>query len=241
MHKFHTCYSVVPLVCKCDKIRPGVARTFPHTPPSTSPTPFSRTFKILSPCYKTQTRLERNYLPSRRVYKTNRTKSAVGQEGLSLVYAGLDLKHALLWCLYHFPRVLTCLPKQHPMVSASQKTSPYWLQAPQQSNKNPTLPRAMPPSTTSVPASAHENTTTDIDDTASLKSVSPTGTAASSGTKRKRVADLKYYSVRVGHRPGIYYSWSECLRQVKGFRNATCTIDSHKCISSVLSQKCPCS
>lgn len=83
----------------------------------------------------------------------------------------------------------------------------------------------MSPSTSSVPASVYENTATDIDDTASLKSASPTGTAASSGTKRKRVAEPKYYSVRVGHRPGIYYSWSECLRQVKGFRNATCTIE----------------
>jgi len=111
------------------------------------------------------------------------------------------------------------------MVSLTKQTSRYWLQASQKSNKGPAVPRAMSPFTPSVPASVHDSAATDIDDTASLKSASPTGTAASSGTKRKRVAEPKYYSVRVGHRPGIYYSWSECLRQVKGFKNATCTIE----------------
>ncbi|MCJ1477369.1 hypothetical protein MMC13_006040 [Lambiella insularis] len=54
-----------------------------------------------------------------------------------------------------------------------------------------------------------------------VKSVSPTGTTVSSSTKRKRAVDPKYYSVRVGHHPGIYHNWAECLRQVKGFKNAT--------------------
>ena len=62
----------------------------------------------------------------------------------------------------------------------------------------------------------------DIDDAASTKSGSTTYTTASSGTKRKRVVEPKFYSVRVGHRPGIYHSWNECLSQVKGFKNATC-------------------
>ena len=57
-----------------------------------------------------------------------------------------------------------------------------------------------------------------------MKSVSPTGTTASSGTKRKRGSEPKFYSVRVGHRPGIYHSWNECLDQVRGFKNATCRI-----------------
>ncbi|MCJ1438313.1 hypothetical protein MMC27_007701 [Xylographa pallens] len=61
----------------------------------------------------------------------------------------------------------------------------------------------------------------DIDDAASTKSGSTTYTTASSGTKRKRVVEPKFYSVRVGHNPGIYHSWNECLSQVKGFKNAT--------------------
>ncbi|KAI9674857.1 MAG: hypothetical protein M1829_003597 [Trizodia sp. TS-e1964] len=40
-------------------------------------------------------------------------------------------------------------------------------------------------------------------------------------TKRKRAAGGKFYSVRVGHSPGIYDSWDECFRQVKGFKAAT--------------------
>ena len=42
------------------------------------------------------------------------------------------------------------------------------------------------------------------------------------GTKRKREgkSSLKYYAVRVGKEPGIYYSWSECLDQVRGFPKA---------------------
>lgn len=44
----------------------------------------------------------------------------------------------------------------------------------------------------------------------------PTPTA---GTKRKR--DMpKFYAVRVGKTPGIYYSWAECLDQVRGFPKA---------------------
>ncbi|KAI9789001.1 MAG: hypothetical protein M1833_002788 [Piccolia ochrophora] len=42
----------------------------------------------------------------------------------------------------------------------------------------------------------------------------------STGTKRKRETDTKYYAVRNGHKPGIYYKWGECLAQVKGFKNA---------------------
>ena len=52
--------------------------------------------------------------------------------------------------------------------------------------------------------------------------ISPPPTSASSGTKRKREPPQKFYSVRVGHEPGIYHSWAECLEQVKGFKNATC-------------------
>ncbi|MCJ1288060.1 hypothetical protein MMC26_007413 [Xylographa opegraphella] len=67
----------------------------------------------------------------------------------------------------------------------------------------------------------YARTAAEIDDAASTKSGSTTYTTASSGTKRKRVVEPKFYSVRVGHRPGIYHTWNECLSQVKGFKNAT--------------------
>ncbi|KAK4698018.1 ribonuclease HI, partial [Lecanoromycetidae sp. Uapishka_2] len=54
-----------------------------------------------------------------------------------------------------------------------------------------------------------------MDDTASIKSTS------SNGTKRKRENQEKFYAVRVGHLPGVYRQWKECLEQVKGFKNAT--------------------
>ena len=65
-------------------------------------------------------------------------------------------------------------------------------------------------------------------DGVSIKSASPAGTtastSASTGMKRKRASEPKFYSVRVGHRPGIYHSWNDCLEQVKGFKNATCKL-----------------
>ncbi|MCJ1360701.1 MAG: hypothetical protein MMC33_010710 [Icmadophila ericetorum] len=61
----------------------------------------------------------------------------------------------------------------------------------------------------------------DEDDGASIRSASPAATITSTGMKRKRAADPKFYAVRVGIQPGIYHSWKECLEQVKGFKNAT--------------------
>ena len=55
-----------------------------------------------------------------------------------------------------------------------------------------------------------------------MEPVSPTATSSSSGVKRKRSADPKFYAVRVGHAPGVYHTYKECLEQVKGFKNATC-------------------
>lgn len=46
--------------------------------------------------------------------------------------------------------------------------------------------------------------------------------STTSGLKRKRDAGSKFYAVRVGHKPGIYHSWSDCLAQVKGFKGAAC-------------------
>ncbi|KAJ5576377.1 Ribonuclease H [Penicillium sp. DV-2018c] len=41
----------------------------------------------------------------------------------------------------------------------------------------------------------------------------------SAGKKRKRNG-VKYYAVKAGHKPGIYYGWDECLAQVTGFKGA---------------------
>ncbi|KAL4926627.1 RNA-DNA hybrid ribonuclease [Aspergillus undulatus] len=52
---------------------------------------------------------------------------------------------------------------------------------------------------------------------ATKPSKSPPATA---GTKRKRGAAGKYYAVKAGYQPGIYYEWKDCLAQVTGFRGA---------------------
>ena len=46
----------------------------------------------------------------------------------------------------------------------------------------------------------------------------PTG----AGAKRKRTVGPKFYAVRVGHKPGVYHTYDECLQQVKGCGNASC-------------------
>jgi ribonuclease HI len=49
--------------------------------------------------------------------------------------------------------------------------------------------------------------------------------STSNGTshKRKRPADgIKYYAVRQGRRPGVYYTWEDCLSQIKGHKGALC-------------------
>ena len=67
------------------------------------------------------------------------------------------------------------------------------------------------------------NSVTDVDDTVSAKSASPAATVTSDGLKRKRTMEPKFYAVRVGFTPGIYHSWADCLKQVKGFKQAMCT------------------
>lgn len=47
------------------------------------------------------------------------------------------------------------------------------------------------------------------------------------GQKRKHVAHPKFYCVKSGHQPGIYYSWAECATQVKGVKGALCRTSSY--------------
>lgn len=47
----------------------------------------------------------------------------------------------------------------------------------------------------------------------------PAATGAS-GSKRKKMGDIKYYAVQTGHRPGVYTNWNECLEQIRGFKGA---------------------
>jgi ribonuclease HI len=49
-----------------------------------------------------------------------------------------------------------------------------------------------------------------------------TETSSTSGTKRKREKDPKFYAVKTGFKPGVYNTWDECLSQVRGFKGATC-------------------
>ena len=46
--------------------------------------------------------------------------------------------------------------------------------------------------------------------------------SVSAGSKRKRTAVGKYYAVKKGFQPGIYYEWSDCLTQVTGYKGAVC-------------------
>lgn len=46
--------------------------------------------------------------------------------------------------------------------------------------------------------------------------------APAAGTKRKRSSAGKYYAVKKGYQPGIYYEWSDCLTQVTGYKGAVC-------------------
>lgn len=50
----------------------------------------------------------------------------------------------------------------------------------------------------------------------------PTSGGTTSGTKRKRTAAVKYYAVKEGFRPGVYYNWNDCLAQITGFKGAVC-------------------
>ncbi|KAF9633917.1 putative ribonuclease h protein [Lasiodiplodia theobromae] len=43
---------------------------------------------------------------------------------------------------------------------------------------------------------------------------------ASSGTKRKRANEPKFYAVKDGRKPGVYANYNDCLEQVKGFKGA---------------------
>jgi len=61
-----------------------------------------------------------------------------------------------------------------------------------------------------------------MDDTASMKSGSPALTTGLAGTKRKKTGEPKFYAVRQGHTAGIYHTWDDCLKQVTGFKGATC-------------------
>lgn len=51
------------------------------------------------------------------------------------------------------------------------------------------------------------------------RSKSPSSTE---GTKRKRGPAGKYYAVKAGYQPGVYYEWKDCLAQVTGFKGAIC-------------------
>ncbi|GES60412.1 ribonuclease H [Aspergillus terreus] len=44
--------------------------------------------------------------------------------------------------------------------------------------------------------------------------------ASTAGTKRKRGSPAKYYAVKAGYQPGVYYQWRDCLAQITGYKGA---------------------
>lgn len=68
----------------------------------------------------------------------------------------------------------------------------------------------------------NNHTTTTPSPSPSPMASSPTTTSVSSGTKRKRPSSTKFYAVKEGFRPGVYYNWNDCLAQVTGFKGAVC-------------------
>lgn len=51
---------------------------------------------------------------------------------------------------------------------------------------------------------------------------SKSSASPSAGTKRKRSQSAKVYAIKKGFKPGIYYSWPDCLAQITGFKGAIC-------------------
>ena len=70
-----------------------------------------------------------------------------------------------------------------------------------------------------------------MEDAASGITTSQIASSLSLGTKRKRASEPKFYAVRAGSQPGVYSSWADCLKQVKGYKNALCM---HESIESMV-------
>ena len=60
--------------------------------------------------------------------------------------------------------------------------------------------------------------------TANSAKSSSVKSATSSGTKRKRGNEPKFYAVKVGMKPGIYSTWPDCFQQINGYKHALCTL-----------------
>lgn len=52
----------------------------------------------------------------------------------------------------------------------------------------------------------------------------PSPAASAAGAKRKRNTPGKYYAVKKGYRPGVYFEWNDCLTQVTGYKGAVCKL-----------------
>lgn len=48
--------------------------------------------------------------------------------------------------------------------------------------------------------------------------------ASVAGAKRKRATPGKYYAVKKGYQPGVYFEWNDCLTQVTGYKGAVCKL-----------------
>ncbi|XRM37902.1 hypothetical protein ABZX51_001349 [Aspergillus tubingensis] len=68
----------------------------------------------------------------------------------------------------------------------------------------------------------NDTTTTPSPTPGPATKASPTSKSPSvaAGTKRKRASAAKYYAVKAGYQPGVYYDWHDCLTQVTGYKGA---------------------
>lgn len=69
----------------------------------------------------------------------------------------------------------------------------------------------------------NDTTTTPSPTPGPATKASPTlNPSVAAGTKRKRASAAKYYAVKAGYQPGVYYEWRDCLTQVTGYKGAVC-------------------
>lgn len=54
----------------------------------------------------------------------------------------------------------------------------------------------------------------------SVRVMPPTEQSTSSGAKKRKLAEPKFYAVRAGHSAGVYTDWNQCKAQITGFKGA---------------------
>lgn len=106
---------------------------------------------------------------------------------------------------------------------SSSPPTPFHLTAPI-TNTQPTSPILCPPAS----FDAMKGTTPSPSPVPKVSPRSKSSASPVSGTKRKRADDgAKFYAVKVGFKPGVYYNWPDCLAQITGYKKAICELKSN--------------